>query len=147
MSGELPSTLRLCVGLCYCMNIQPTEGRAREALGEAHGGTWLPRVGSYLQSLQRVLHGRSMAYWQAHRIPFPHFCPLFSYVEDWQAFPGKSQTVNIRLCKPFGLCLNSPALPLPQESSQRYKQMAEGCVPTKLNLSTLQCAFHDTLLL
>lgn len=86
-----------------------------------------------------------MAYWQGCRIVFHHFCPSFSYVEDWQAFPVESQTVNIRFCEPFGLCHNSPAGPLLHESSQTHKQMADGCVPTKLNLSTLNCTFHDTL--
>lgn len=76
---------------------------------------------------------------------FPPFCPSFSYVEDWQAFPVESQTVNIRFCEPFGLCHNSPAGPLLHESSQTHKQMADGCVPIKLNLSTLNCTFHDTL--
>lgn len=149
MSGESPSTLRLCVSLCYLLDEQEERTTHRR---KGQGGPWrspreepVLRIGSYLQDLQCFLYVQSLAHWQGCRILFHHFCPSFSYVEDWQAFPVESQTVNIRLCEPFGLCHNSPAGPLLHESSQTHKQMADGCVPTKLNLSTLNCTFHDTL--
>lgn len=148
MSGESPSALILCVGLCSLLYKQEERTTHRR---KGQGGPWGAPGRSCHWELVPVFRTFGAPFtstaWHTGRTAaflstiFAHY----SYVEDWQAFPVESQTVNIRLCEPFGLCHNSPAGPLLHESSQTHKQMAAGCVPTKLNLTTLNCTFHDTL--
>lgn len=134
MSRESPSPLGLCGGLRYCMKGTRATTHKRKGQGGSQRSPWEElcyfELVSYLQNPHCSLYAQSTAHWQARHIPSHHFCPLFSYIEDWQTSPGKSQTVNIRLCRPFGFCHNSPALPLLHKSSQRHKQMADGCAPT-----------------